>query len=139
MRDPLTKTERSALMAKVRSKGNRSTEGMVQRALRRERVRGWTKHPRNIEGHPDFYFPKLRVAVFVDGCFWHGCPRCGRLPRSRVAFWRAKIDANRRRDREIRRHLRSTGVRVVRVWEHQLKTNAWLRSLVSLVQDRQSG
>ncbi len=69
---------------------------------------------------PDFVFPKLRLAVFVDGCFWHGCPRHATKPRHNAAFWRRKLAANRTRDRRVNRTLRAAGWRVLRIWEHEL-------------------
>jgi DNA mismatch endonuclease (patch repair protein) len=83
---------------------------------------GLTDFPRHwpVFGKPDFVFPKLRLAVFVDGCFWHGCPRHGVKPRQNAAFWRRKIAANRTRDRLVNRTLRKMGWRVLRVWEHEL-------------------
>jgi DNA mismatch endonuclease, patch repair protein len=127
--DTLSKEERSARMAKVRGTGNRSTEGRVEAALKEQGITGWTKHPQDVPGRPDFYFPDQRVALFVDGCFWHACPRCGRIPKSRVEFWRAKIDANRRRDNRTRRRLRRQGYHVVRVWEHELRSLRWIGRL----------
>ena len=69
---------------------------------------------------PDFVFPKLRLAVFVDGCFWHGCPRHGNQPANHRAFWRRKLAANVARDRRVNRALRAAGWRVLRIWEHEL-------------------
>ena len=129
MADTLSKEERSARMAKVRGTGNRSTEGRVEAALKEHAITGWTKHPQDVSGRPDFYFPDQRVAVFVDGCFWHACPRCGRIPKSRVEFWSAKIDANRRRDNRTRKRLRREGYHVVRVWEHELRSPKWIGRL----------
>ncbi len=79
-------------------------------------------------GRPDFAFPARRVAVFVYGCFWHGCPRHGTLPKSNARFWREKIARNRERDREVNRELRRRGWRVLRIWEHELRrtTEAWV-------------
>src|SRR3989442_15039967 len=99
MRDPLSRSERSARMARIRSKGNASTEKAVASTLRSEGITGWIKHPTELEGNPDFYFTRHRLVGFVDGCFLHGGPRCGRVPKSRVAFWRAKNAGNRRRGR----------------------------------------
>jgi len=114
-------------MAKVRSKGNVSTEAAAEAILRRNKVRGWVKHPKNILGHPDFYFRRSKLALFVDGCFWHACPICRRrIPKSRTAFWRKKIDENRRRDNRIRNKLRTDGFHVIRVWEHQVQNSRWL-------------
>ncbi len=69
---------------------------------------------------PDFVFPKLKLAVFVDGCFWHGCPKHATWPKTRAAFWRKKIARNKERDRQVNYALRKRGWTVVRVWEHEL-------------------
>jgi DNA mismatch endonuclease (patch repair protein) len=69
---------------------------------------------------PDFVFPKLRLAVFVDGCFWHACPLHATKPRHNAAFWRKKLAANKARDRMVNRTLRAQGWRVLRIWEHEL-------------------
>jgi DNA mismatch endonuclease (patch repair protein) len=72
---------------------------------------------------PDFVFPKLRLAVFVDGCFWHACPLHATQPRNHAAFWRKKLAANQARDRRVNRALRRAGWRVLRIWEHELRQN----------------
>jgi len=74
-----------------------------------------------VHGHPDFVFRRERVAVFVDGCFWHGCPKCYRRPKSNRKFWDAKAARNRARDAEVTRALRRAGWTVVRIWEHALR------------------
>jgi DNA mismatch endonuclease (patch repair protein) len=130
MPDTLTATDRSTLMAKVRSKNNRSTELRVQAALISNKIKGWKKHPDTITGKPDFYFPRRKLVLFVDGCFWHACPRCGRLPKSNVAFWRKKIDSNRKRDAKTRKLLRARGYHVFRLWEHELRTSYWIKRLL---------
>ena len=76
--------------------------------------------PRLLRVKVDFVFPKRRVAVFVDGCFWHGCPKHATKPKHNHAFWRRKLASNKRRDARVVQTLRSTGWRVVRVWEHEL-------------------
>jgi DNA mismatch endonuclease (patch repair protein) len=78
-------------------------------------------HPRRIPGNPDLLIQRLRVAVFVDGCFWHGCPKCGHIPRTNKAYWSAKIARNRQRDLTISRMLTKSGFRVVRLWECELR------------------
>ena len=70
---------------------------------------------------PDFVFPRERVAVFVDGCFWHGCPRCYTRPKSNRKFWDAKVARNQARDRRVTRQLRADGWSVCRIWECRLK------------------
>src|ERR1700720_1524639 len=98
--DNVSKDPRSRIMASVRSEGNRTTEILLGRLLRAAGIRGYRKHWR-IQGKPDFAWPGRKVAVFVDGCFWHGCRRCRSIPTSNVEFWKAKIENNRRRDRKV--------------------------------------
>lgn len=128
--DPLNPQQRSERMAKVRGRGNRSTEMRVAACLIRRGFRGWQRHSSNVPGRPDFCFTRERIAVFVDGCFWHGCPRCQRnVPHSRRDFWRNKIESNRRRDRRVKRMLRQQGYSVFRIWEHSLCDDRWLKRL----------
>jgi len=111
---------RSEVMSRIRGRGNERTELRLARLMRVERIRGWRRHL-PIPGRPDFSFRKQKVAVFVDGCFWHGCPRCFRLPKQNRAFWKAKIEGNRKRDRSVNGRLRRLGWKVVRIRECQLK------------------
>ena len=120
MADVLTKSKRSAVMAAIRSTGNKVTELGLARIFRAHGIKGWRRHL-PLPGKPDFVFQKERVAVFVDGCFWHGCPKHLRMPKSNKAYWRRKIATNRMRDVRVRRVLRQGGWRVVRIWEHELK------------------
>ena len=111
----------SEQMRAIHGHGNRSTEQRLRMALVRVGQSGWVTRPRSVPGTPDFYFPSDRVAVFVDGCFWHACPKCGRVPRSNHPYWSAKLAGNRRRDRRTDRQLRATGVKVLHLWEHELR------------------
>lgn len=111
---------RSEVMSRIRGKGNERTEVRLAKLLRGAGIRGWRRHV-SIPGRPDFAFRNQKVAVFVDGCFWHGCPRCFRLPKQNRAFWKAKIEANRRRDRSVNGRLRRLGWKVIRIRECQLK------------------
>src|SRR6266446_2868680 len=121
MADVFTKAQRSTLMARIRGRDNASTEMRTVKLLRAGKVTGWRRHS-PMFGKPDFVFQKARVALFVDGCFWHGCPRCYQAPKSSTAFWRSKVQRNMLRDWEVTRQLRKRGWKVVRVWECQLKT-----------------
>jgi DNA mismatch endonuclease (patch repair protein) len=122
MTDVFTKQKRSAVMSLIRSRGNRDTELRLITVMRAHRITGWRRNwP--VFGKPDFVFPKLKLAVFVDGCFWHGCPLHATSPKTNAAFWRKKIAANRTRDRLVTRTLRTRGWRVLRLWEHELKRN----------------
>ena len=76
----------------------------------------------SLAGRPDIIFPKKRLAIFVDGCFWHGCRRCDKNPGQSGDFWANKISANARRDRRVTSELRSQGWTVIRVPEHDLRT-----------------
>lgn len=117
--DRVSPEVRSKIMASVRSRGNRSTEQRMERLLRQYHLKGYRKQWPVI-GKPDFAWPRLKVALFIDGCWWHGCPRCKRCKKpskSNAAFWRAKVESNRRRDVRVSRRLRGKGWRVLRVWE----------------------
>ena len=120
MPDIFTRRQRSAVMAAIRSRGNRATELRLIARFREHGITGWRRN-RPLFGKPDFVFPGRKLAVFVDGCFWHGCLRHATWPRQNAKFWRDKIVRNRARDRLVTRTLRARGWRVVRVWEHELR------------------
>lgn len=107
---------RSRIMKAIRGSGNRTTEERLASILRRERLSGWRRHLK-LPGTPDFAWPKKCLVVFVDGCFWHGCPRCYRAPATNKSFWRQKLKSNKARDRRVAKELRRMGWRVMRVWE----------------------
>lgn len=117
--DTVDKETRSRIMRAVRSEGNASTEIAMARLLRKHGLSGWRRHVRMI-GHPDFTWKRRRVALFVDGCFWHGCPACYSPPRSNEEFWAQKVARNRKHDRAVTKYLKGEGWTVVRVWEHEL-------------------
>ena len=72
-------------------------------------------------GKPDMVFPFYGIAVFIDGCFWHGCPKHCRMPSSNVSYWKQKIYGNKKRDKKINRQLKKEGWKVIRIWEHDIK------------------
>lgn len=114
--------KRSRVMSRIHGKHTQSTERVLRMALVRTGVRGWRMYEKNLPGMPDIYFPKHKIAVFVDGCFWHGCPTCGHFPKTNSAFWRTKILRNRQRDSLVRYDLSHRAIRVIRIWEHTLQT-----------------
>jgi DNA mismatch endonuclease, patch repair protein len=118
--DFLTKEKRSALMSTIRGQGNKDTELALAKLFRLNKITGWRRNQK-IFGKPDFVFPDLKLAVFVDGCFWHGCPKHSNLPATNRPFWRKKFAANQTRDRLVNRTLRARGWRVLRIWEHELR------------------
>jgi DNA mismatch endonuclease (patch repair protein) len=131
--DVFSKVKRSEVMARIRGGGNASTEKRLIALMREHGIKGWRRN-RPLPGKPDFVFPVRHVAVFVDGCFWHRCPKCYRKPATNAGFWEAKINRNVERDRQINCELRKRGWKVVRIWEHQLKSpNRLLRSLARRV------
>ena len=121
---------RSANMRAVGSAKNRSTEVRFRLRLVRNRIVGWIVRPKGIPGNPDFYFPDLRIALFLDGCFWHSCPKCGHLPKTNKAFWKTKFQLNRARDRQVEHELRNRKISVIRIWEHELNDSHETRVLV---------
>lgn len=112
---------RSENMRAIRSSGNRTTEIRLKAMLAQRAISGWRLHEKEIPGVPDFFFSNERAAIFIDGCFWHGCPKCGHIPKTNRAYWRAKIARNRARDARITRRLRRVGFSVVRLWECDLR------------------
>ena len=123
--------KRSALMAAVRSSGNQATELHLVSLFRRHRISGWRRH-QALFGKPDFVFRELRLAVFVDGCFWHACPIHCRMPASNQGYWNPEIARNRARDRLVNRTLRTAGWRVLRIWKHELARRNEARLLARL-------
>lgn len=118
--DTFSKLERSRIMASVKSANNKSTELRFLSILKEKDIIGWRRnYP--VTGRPDFVFPRLKVAVFIDGCFWHGCPKHCRFPVSNKEYWNRKIERNRIRDKKTSNILREKGWTVIRIWEHEIK------------------
>jgi DNA mismatch endonuclease Vsr len=122
------------VMKAVRGKGNQTTEGRFQAALTEAGITGWELHSKAIQGRPDFFFPRERMAVFVDGCFWHGCDKCGHIPKKNNAFWTAKISRNKERDAHTSAKIRRQGIAVLRFWEHEISES--ISRCISLLQKR---
>ena len=153
MPDIFTKAKRSEVMSRIRSRGNKGTELRMVALLRAHGITGWRRQQElRVErkcsrasgdasasqlpifsSRParrvsvDFVFRAERVCVFVDGCFWHACPRHGTRPAGNRAFWKAKLDRNVERDRQVTRLLRKAGWKVLRIWEHDLAARHWPR------------
>lgn len=134
MADTFSKLERSRIMARVLGHGNKATEVALIEIFRQHRIVGWRRR-RPLFGKPDFVFPKSRLALFVDGCFWHGCRRHCRMPTTNGAYWQRKIARNIIRDRTVNGRLRQAGWRVVRIWGHSLKSPEQIvRRIISRLQ-----
>lgn len=119
--DTVSREKRSEMMAAIKGKGNLSTEVALMTILRKEKITGWRRHYNRVEGRPDFAFPKEKLAIFIDGCFWHGCKKHGAIPKSNIEYWRDKIEANKKRDRSVNRILKNKKWAVLRIWEHEIK------------------
>lgn len=119
MPDVFTKEKRSEVMSRIKGKGNKDTELAMIQILRINHISGWRRN-QAILGKPDFIFRKNKVALFVDGCFWHGCPKHSNMPRNNREFWEKKLQGNKNRDKLVSRELEKMGWKVIRVWEHEL-------------------
>lgn len=128
-------------MSKIRAKGNKGTEIALMRVFRANGISGWRRHvvlkfdaekmesseasTEAITYKPqvlvDFVFRREKVAIFVDGCFWHGCPQHCSQPVNNKAFWKKKLEGNEARDRWVTKVLCQHGWRAVRIWEHELE------------------
>lgn len=122
MADIFTVKKRSQIMSRIRSTGTIPEDklfAVVKAVLgKRRRI---DRNVRSLPGQPDIVVPSLRLAVFVDGCFYHNCPRHGHNPKSNTKYWIPKLARNLARDRLNRRNLRDMGFAVWRIWEHSLK------------------
>lgn len=119
MADILSKEKRSAIMSAIRSTHNKSTELVMVRALKAARVTGWRRHAA-LPGKPDFVWRKKKLALFIDGCFWHGCKKCYKPPKTNKKYWSHKIQTNMARDKRVAKELRQRKWSVLRVKECQL-------------------
>jgi DNA mismatch endonuclease, patch repair protein len=121
MADVFTPAKRSAVMSRIRASGNLDTELRTIEIFHSAGITGWRRNAK-VFGKPDFVFQKQRLAVFVDGCFWHrhrGC-KFAYTPKSRAAFWLRKFKNNVARDKVVSRTLRKEGWRILRIWECDL-------------------
>lgn len=134
--DHVSAEVRSKIMASVRSEGNRTTEIAFGKLLWAAGLRGYRKQwP--VQGRPDFAWPGLQVAVFVDGCFWHGCG-CKTTPKANRKFWLDKIENNKRRDVRVSRKLRADGWVVLRIKECAVAKPSTLRRVARAVEARRA-
>ena len=119
MPDVFSKSKRSQVMARIRGSGNKDTELKLISVFRAQSIKDWRRNwP--IYGKPDFAFPRKHIAVFVDGCFWHVCPKHCKVPKGNRSFWRKKLAKNKARDLLVNRTLPKNGWQVFRIWEHEL-------------------
>lgn len=119
--DNLTIEQRRFAMSQVKNK-NTKLELRFRRYIWLKGLRGY-RIKQKMLGNPDLYYPKKKVAVFIDGCFWHGCKICNEHPVANSDYWKAKFERNIVRDKKINSELAKQGIKVFRIWEHEIKTN----------------
>lgn len=120
MADVLTPAQRSYCMSRNRGTDTKP-EVSLRQALWRLGLRYRVKS--RLPGKPDIVFPGAKTVVFVDGCFWHGCPDHFQQPQQNASFWRTKVERNRARDKQVGDELVASGWRVLRVWEHEVRAD----------------
>ncbi len=120
MADVFDKEKRSDIMKHVRSKGNKTTELQLINVFKSHGIKGWQRHYK-AKGHPDFVFLKSRIAVFVDGCFWHGHDCRNTRPSDNADYWAKKRQRNIEHDKEVTAIFEKRGWTVIRIWECELK------------------
>lgn len=123
MSDIFSRKKRSKIMSAIRSSGNMTTELSLIKILRKNKIIGWTRKSK-LPGKPDIVFPRQKIAVFLDGCFWHVCPKCFRMPTTNKPYWKKKFALNKKRDASVSRKLRQMRWRVIRIWEHEIENGA---------------
>lgn len=122
--DNLTPADRRRTMQAVKGRGTKPERRLFS-MLAGMGIRGWRKNASDVVGKPDIVFPNERLAVFVDGCFWHGCPQCQRpLPQANREYWQSKIERNIQRAAVANQQLAAAGWIVIRIWEHELRDRA---------------
>lgn len=120
MSDIYNKEKRSEVMRNIKSKGNKTTEIRLIELFNEEGIKGWRRgYP--VKGHPDFVFLSKRIAVFVDGCFWHGHDCRNTKPKNNEVFWTKKIDGNIEHDKSVTKMFERRGWRVIRIWECEFR------------------
>lgn len=119
MTDVLTPEQRKCNMSRIRGK-NTEPEIMFRKLLFSHGIRGYRIHY-DLSGKPDVVFIKKKIAIFIDGCFWHKCPECFQEPETRKEFWMKKIHSNVDRDMKVNEQLRKDGWTIIRFWEHEVR------------------
>ena len=117
--DTHTKAQRSFNMSRIRATDTKP-EMTFRKYIWSKGLKGYRAHSR-LRGKPDLYFGKSKIAVFIDGCFWHKCAVCFKGPKSNKKYWNKKIQRNVERDLETDIYLESNNIHVLRFWEHEIK------------------
>lgn len=132
MADFVSTVKRSKIMSAIRSKGNETTELAMIRLFRKNKIVGWRRNCK-LQGKPDFVFPKDKLIVFVDGCFWHGHTCLKPRDSLKKGFWKEKIGRNKERDKLVNKVLRKEGWKVIRVWECEIEKKKYSRKFSKII------
>ena len=119
MTDVLTRAQRSYCMSRIRAKDTQP-EIVLRKIISKAGIKGYRLNCRLL-GKPDLVFPKRKIVIFIDGCFWHKCPKCFKNPATNKKFWLKKIDSNVKRDGFVSARLKKEGWKVLRIWEHEVR------------------
>jgi len=137
--DSVSKETRSRIMRSIKSKDTKLEREFCS-ALSSKGIKGLDLHPSDVYGKPDFVHRKAKIAVFLDSCFWHGCPEHCRMPHSNVKYWQQKIERNKKRDVSVTERLEENGWLVLRIWEHSLTEGngleEWSEKISNLISER---
>jgi DNA mismatch endonuclease (patch repair protein) len=132
MADVFSEDKRSEIMRKVKSSKNKSTEIQLIKYFKKNKIKGWRRNYK-IFGKPDFVIPNKRIAIFVDGCFWHGHDCRNTSPSQNKEYWNRKILRNKKRDIEVGSYLKTKGWNVIRIWECEMKKEIILSEKLALL------
>lgn len=132
--DKYSREKRSAIMSSIKS-GSTNLENYFCSALNEGGISNYKRNCRDIFGHPDIVFEIEKIVIFIDSCFWHGCPSHLRMPTSRQDYWLRKINNNIKRDRVVTKKLKLEGWKVIRIWEHSIKNPRMLKWWVSRIRN----
>lgn len=135
MADIWSKEKRSEVMSKVHSKNNKSTELALIALFKYFGIKGWRRNYK-VKGKPDFVFHKQKVAVFADGCFWHGHDCRVFHPKNNEQYWLSKFEKNRQHDLEVTKHLEKLGWRIVRVWECEIRKGRAIQKIAEALSEK---
>ena len=136
--DVYDKNKRSDIMSKVLYKNGKSTEQKLIKMFKERHITGWRRTYKMI-GKPDFVFPKQKIVIFVDGCFWHGHNCRNVIPKDNAEYWDKKRERNIQRDKAVTETISSRGWRVVRIWECELKIRSISQKVIDLLDGLESG
>lgn len=137
MADIFSKKKRSEIMSNVRNKDSK-IEIAFRKALWKEGFR-YRKNVSGYFGRPDLVLKKFKTVIFIDSCFWHGCKKHCKMPTTNEMFWNNKINKNIERDKNVNKHYKVIGWKVIRIWEHKLKKGEFdleLKKIILNIYDR---